>query len=376
MEFVIFNKEKNRIPIKCWLGDIESGAREQAENLSNLPFAYKHIALMPDCHQGYGMPIGGVLVTKDVIIPNAVGVDIGCGMRAMKTNVTQMNASLLKEIMSDVREVIPVGTEHNLTVDFNALPRLDISLLQVNVMPDEIQIEFQVDDENVFWVMLHSGSRNLGYKVAQYYNKLAKAMNMKWESKVPAYYDLAFLPVDSKEGHNYLCEMDYCVEFAKANRKLMMDRIRTILRAHNLGAFLEDDIDIKHNYVRLENHFGKNVWVHRKGAISAKRGEVGIVPGSQGTASYIVEGLGNEESFTSCSHGAGRRMSRSKAKENLNLEDEQAMLNMQGIIHSVRSVRQLDEAPSAYKDIDKVMELQKDLCKITKKLTPMGVIKG
>ena len=390
MERVIFEKKYNRIPIKMWLKYVEDGAQEQAENLSNLPFAYRQIVLLPDCHQGYGMPIGAVLATNGAIIPNAVGVDIGCGMRAIKLNVIQFETSLIKELMSEIREVIPVGREHNELPNHSALPRLDVKLLQTEVIPDELQsasrqlgtlgggnhfIEFQIGEDNSLWVMLHSGSRNLGYRVAKYYNDLAKKMNKLWSSECKD-NELAFLPVESAEGQMYLKEMNYCVDFAKANRKLMMDRIKDVLGNHNLVKFAEESIDVIHNYVRQENHFGNNVWVHRKGAISARKGEVGIIPGSQGTASYIVEGLGNPESFTSCSHGAGRKLSRSKAKEKLDLEHEQKALEVKGIIHSVRAVGQLDEAPGAYKDIDEVMELQKDLCKITEKLLPIGVIKG
>ncbi|MCK4576812.1 RtcB family protein, partial [candidate division WOR-3 bacterium] len=369
MEFVIFNKEKNRIPIKCWLNDIESGAREQAENLSNLPFAFKHIALMPDCHQGFGMPIGGVLATKGVIIPNAVGVDIGCGMRAIKLNVIQFETSLIKELMNEIREVIPVGYKHNDNASMSGIPGLDIELFKAEIIPDEIQsaarqlgtlgggnhfIEFQVGEDNSLWVMIHSGSRNLGYRVAQHYDGVAKVMNRLWRADVPKRYDLAFLPAGSFDGRKYLMEIDYCVRFAEANRKAMMDKVIGILRKRYLSKFIAKEIDVIHNYVRQENHFGDNVWVHRKGAISARKGEIGIIPGSQGTASYIVVGAGEKESFMSCSHGAGRKMSRSKAKEELDLYKEQYALEMQGVIHSVRSVSQLDEAPGAYKDIDTV----------------------
>ena len=392
IEKVYFHKEQNRIPIKSWVAPyIEDGAREQAENLSNLPFAFKHIALMPDCHQGYGMPIGGVLATFGNIIPNAVGVDIGCGMRALKLNVVQLPREKLKEIMGRIREVIPVGFDYNELANHDEMPVIDMELIKTKVVPDEIQsasyqlgslgggnhfIEFQMGEDNSLWVMLHSGSRNLGYKVARYYNDRAKKLNYDWNTKVPLSWDLAFLPEDSEEGQMYLQEMQYCVDFAEANRMVMMNRIKDILDDNWLSAFIEDDIDVIHNYVRKENHFGQNVWVHRKGAISARLGEIGIIPGSQGTASYITEGLGNKESFTSCSHGAGRLMSRSKAKEKLDLKHEQDALDVRGIIHSVRGVSDLDEAPGAYKNIDEVMELQKDLCKIKEKLIPVGVIKG
>jgi len=229
--------------------------------------------------------------------------------------------------------------------------------------------------------MIHSGSRNIGFKVAHHYNKLAKELNKKWKSEVPPSWDLAFLPIDGEEGQLYLREMQYCVDFALANRQLMMDRIKDIFYDIafqdwdiNLGRPFDETINIAHNYAKMENHFGKNVMIHRKGATLATEKTVGIIPGSQGTSSYIVQGKGNPDSFNSCSHGAGRKMSRSKAKEELNLEDEQAKLK--GIIHSVRNQQDLDEAPGSYKDIDVVMENQKDLVGILVKLTPLAVIKG
>jgi tRNA-splicing ligase RtcB len=225
--------------------------------------------------------------------------------------------------------------------------------------------------------MIHSGSRNLGLQVANYYNKLAEELNEKYFSAVTKDKQLAFLPLDSIEGQNYMAEMQYCVDFALANRKLMMDRIHDIfVNVFNCYIVWGDMINIAHNYVACENHFGQNVWVHRKGATLARKGTIGIIPGSQGTKSYIVEGLGNPESFMSCSHGAGRIMGRNQARKDLNLEKEQEMLNKQGIIHSIRGIQDLDEASSAYKPIEEVMENQKDLVKVLVELSPLAVIKG
>jgi tRNA-splicing ligase RtcB len=192
-------------------------------------------------------------------------------------------------------------------------------------------------------------------------------VNQKW--------DLGFLPLDSHQAQSYLAEMNYCVEYALANRVAMMDRVRECISDGVVGLIkFEETINIAHNYARLEHHFGKNVMIHRKGATSAKYGEMGIIPGSQGTSSYIVRGLGNKQSFTSCSHGAGRRMGRKQAIRELNLEEQQA--GMQGIVHSVRGVKDLDEAPGAYKDINVVMANQEDLVEIVTKLRPIAVIKG
>jgi len=224
--------------------------------------------------------------------------------------------------------------------------------------------------------MIHSGSRNLGYKVADYYNKLAIELNEKWHSKVPKEWQLAFLPVDSNEGQAYLKEMQYCVDFAFANRKLMMNRTKYCFDEIISGIEFDHIINIAHNYASLENHFGKNVWVHRKGATLARKGTIGIIPGSQGTHSYIVEGLGNPESFMSCSHGAGRCMSRTQAKKELNLEIEKKKMDDQGIIHGMRNKNDLDESLSAYKDIKTVMKNQEDLVKVLVELKPLGVIKG
>ena len=238
--------------------------------------------------------------------------------------------------------------------------------------------------------MIHSGSRNLGKKVCDHYKKLAYDLNHKWHSKVPEdnlndY--LGFFPVDSEEGQAYIREMKYCVDFALANRELMMERIKKILdeiyykvgylqTSGVCGLCFEPMINIAHNYASQENHFGKNVWVHRKGATQAKKGQIGIIPGSQGTSSYIVEGSGNKDSFESCSHGAGRIMGRKQAIKELNLEEEIQKLDDQNVIHGIRHTQDLDEATSCYKNIEDVMNNQKDLVKILVKLKPLGVVKG
>jgi len=392
--------DSQKLPIKLWmkeLSDMESGCWDQAKHLADLPFAFKHIAVMPDAHQGYGMPIGGVMATKNVIVPNCVGSDIGCGMCAVKTSLTDIDIETLKKIMGEIRKVIPLGFGHHKSpqaLDF--IPTRNDGL-NYEICDSEFEnartqlgtlgggnhfIEIQKGDDGHIWIMVHSGSRNLGFKVANHYNKLAIELNEKWHSSVPASWELAYLPVDSDEGQAYIKEMNYCVDFALANRKLMMERVKAIFRnelmkkektlEEQIG--FEPMINIAHNYASLENHFGQNVWVHRKGATKATKGLVGIIPGSMGTSSYIVEGLGNRESFMSCSHGAGRRMGRNEARRVLSLEEEQK--KMEGIIGKPRSNSDLDEAPGAYKDIDEVMGNQEDLVKVLVKLSPMGVIKG
>lgn len=380
------------IPVKCWLNELEDGALIQAVNLANLPFAFKHIAIMPDCHQGYGMPIGGVLATNNVIIPNAVGVDIGCGMSAVKTSLKNIEIEDLKKIMGEVRLRIPVGFEHRPTrCDEDLMPKLPVLIGRViDSQYDSARkqigtlgggnhfIEFQKDTSGFVWVMIHSGSRNLGKRVADFYNKLAVELNGKWFSSVPASHDLAFLPCDSDEANDYFSEMKYCVEFAFANRALMMKEIQEVILnvLPKEAVEFEPIINIAHNYAAWENHFGKNVVVHRKGATLAREGTVGIIPGSQGTRSYIVKGLGNPQSFMSCSHGAGRKMSRAQACNTLSLEDEIRKLDEMGIVHGIRHKKDLDEASGAYKNIDDVMKNQSDLVEIVEELTPIAVIKG
>jgi tRNA-splicing ligase RtcB (3'-phosphate/5'-hydroxy nucleic acid ligase) len=382
-----------KIPIKMWLADLETGALEQARNLANLPFAHSHVALMPDCHQGFGMPIGGVIALDNVIIPNAVGVDIGCGMCAVKTTLTHIPISKIKEVMSQIREIVPLGFRHHpgpqddqfmpdIRVNPESMPvvarEYENALFQVGTLGGGNHfIEIQKGDDGFIWIMIHSGSRNIGKQVADHYNRLAIELNKKWGSPLPKSAQLAWLPFDSPEGQAYEREMQYCVDFAYANRKLMMDRITEVFTENFSKDFHAlPMINIAHNYAAVETHYGKELIVHRKGATLADQGTVGIIPGSQGTHSYIVKGKGNPESFNSCSHGAGRVMGRKQAQRSLNLKEEIRKLDEKGIVHAVRSVRDLDEASGAYKNIDKVMENQSDLIEILHQLTPLAVIKG
>jgi len=387
----IINTEN--IPIKLWLNDVEEDALKQAQNLANLPFAFRHIALMPDTHVGYGMPIGGVLATNNVIIPNAVGVDIGCGMCAVKTsvNVDEISREQLIKIMDGIRQLVPLGfNRHKERQDESLMPQ-GFRVDEMVVVKREYQaalkqlgtlgggnhfIEMQRSDEGFLWIMVHSGSRNFGLQVAEYYNKKAKKLNQIYNSTVDPKADLAFLPFETDDAHLYYKEMQYCTQFAFANRKLMMERIQHVVSSVLNAVIYEPIINIAHNYAAWEEHFGEKVIVHRKGATSAKLGELGIIPGSQGTKSYIVEGLGNPESFMSCSHGAGRVMGRKAAIRNLDLETEKRKLDDLGIIHSIRNKNDLEEASSCYKDIAQVMELQKDLVKIKTELSPLAVVKG
>lgn len=383
-----------KIPVKLWIDDIEEGALQQAKNLANLPFAFHHIAIMPDAHFGYGMPIGGVLATQNVVIPNAVGVDIGCGVCAMQTSLSHIEKNTLKNILGATRQAIPTGFKHHREKQSRNLmpkPSESVDIDSLKVVSREYEnglkqlgtlgggnhfIEIQKGDDNRIWIMIHSGSRNLGYQVANFYNKLAIKLNQKWKSPINPKWQLAYLPTTSEEGWNYLQEMNFCVNFALNNRLHMLQRMEDIFQSFCPNIHFGEIINIAHNYAAKETHFDKEVVIHRKGATRARKGESGIIPGSQGASSYIVEGKGNRESFFSCSHGAGRKLGRKQAQRQLNLKKEIARLDNHGILHGIRSKRDLDEAAGAYKDIEMVMNNQKDLVDIKVTLQPLAVVKG
>jgi len=390
--------------IKTWVGmrtDMDLATQDQTLALTKLPFLYKHVALMPDAHFGYGMPIGGVLATEDVVIPNAVGVDIGCGVNLTLTNImrSDLSSEQLLDICEKVKEVVPVGFKKHLNTSkgdylntlLGPVPRvltLDPDEYATPDMEDAARslgtlgggnhfIELQeLEGTGELAVMLHSGSRSLGHYIGTKYNELARALNKRWYSTEGSDINMSFLPVATAEGTAYIQAMKYAVRYAKLNRALIREAVLSIL--HDVYPDLATVThDVSHNYVTIENHYGKNVWVHRKGAIRAAKGQLGLVPGSIGTSSYIVEGLGNAESFHSCSHGAGRVMSRTKARKGLSLEKEQAKLKDCGVIsHGLKGAENLDEAPGSYKDIDVVMENQKDLVTIRHRLKPVASIKG
>lgn len=372
------------IPIKCWATDIEEGALLQAQNLSNLPFAFKYIAIMADAHEGYGMPIGGVLACKGMIIPNAVGVDIGCGVTAAKTDIKEISRESVKEIINRAYKIIPAGfSHHKKPQDWEGFKRFpDTKVFNKEFNSARCQIgtlgggnhfcSIEKGSDGHIWLMVHSGSRNLGYKVANYYNKIAKKINEK-TNLIPRNYDLAPLEIDSELGREYFHAMNYCLEFAKANREMLFDSFYGIFQEVTSSKKILQKIDIHHNYAAVETHYGQEVVLHRKGATSARKLELGIIPGSMGTSSYIVEGLGNPESFMSCSHGAGRVIGRNEA--NRLFTEEMANKAMEGIVFKGWK-GDYSEAPMAYKDIEEVMNNQKDLIKPLVKLSPLGVMKG
>ncbi len=375
------------------MDDLEDGAFAQAKNLANLPFTFSHTPLMPDSHPGYGMPLGSILATEGVIIPNAVGVDIGCGMCAQKTNLTELSQADLIKTLSHARSLIPLGFNwHKKDQDAALMPKghqklnivskgYDKALKQIGSLGGGNHfIEIQKGSDGFIWVMIHSGSRNLRYSVAKHYNKAAIQLNEKYHSVVTKNMGLAFIPLEDDLSKDYMVEMAYCIDFALANRKLMMARmmlsIAEIVNTEDVTLETEELINKSHDFAAWENHFGKNVLVHRKGATRAYEDELGMIPDSQGSSSYIVKDLGNPESFKSCSYGVGRKLGRKQAQRELNLEAEIKLLNDKGIVRAVRNISDLDEATNAYKDIDVVMENQKDLAEIVVKLQPLAVLKG
>jgi tRNA-splicing ligase RtcB len=380
-----------RIPIKSWCRDIEQGALKQAVNLTKLPFVYGHIALMPDCHEGFGMPIGGVIACKDAIVPNAVGVDIGCGMCAVQTDlpVSAIDADTVRTILNRIRSLVPMGfNHHKKTQDWNGFDIApDVPVIQRELDSARKQlgtlgggnhfIEIQAGSDCHIWLMIHSGSRNFGYKIAEEYH--AKALKYCHEHSIELPdKDLAYLPMDKQIAMEYKTAMDYALAFAAENRQ-RMKKVCFEQMQYETHCGLTKEINIHHNFAAFETHYGRTLVVHRKGATKASKDLDGIIPGSMGTSSYIVRGLGNPDSFLSSSHGAGRVMGRNDANRRLSYEEVRQA--MKGIVFDTwprgrKGKLDLSEAPQAYKDIDAVMDAQKDLVEVVVKLRPLGVVKG
>lgn len=400
------------IPVKSWCRDLEDGALKQAMNLARHPMVVEHVALMPDAHVGYGMPIGGVIGTSGAIIPNAVGVDIGCGMGALRTNLQAESLNdrkILRAICEEIKVRVPVGEGHarrspqdwdgfsqwadNLpTKDGSAVypawfskGRADLDACNLGTLGGGNHfIEIQKSDSGEVWLMLHSGSRNLGYRIADHYHKLALALNQDMGVVLPD-PELSYLPLDHEVAQFYIRDMNHALAYAAENRRIMMHHVKKALAEYCGQVEFLEEVNIHHNYAALERHGDRDLWIHRKGATSARLGETGIIPGSMGTASYIVEGLGNPASFNSCSHGAGRKMGRAAACRNLKQED--CDLAMEGVVHDrwrsseirgadKKKLPDLSESPLAYKDIDAVIEAELDLIRPKVKLRPLAVVKG
>ena len=408
----VLSDESGKWPVRVWLEkkeDIEESCLLQASHLAELPFLHKWVCLMPDTHTGKGMPIGGVIAAKNVLIPNAVGVDIGCGMAWTGTNIKAEelrgiltgNGNLLQGIVGDILRNIPTGFAHHKTQmpsytldrafeefdkyeeDGELLGQLDAGYFQIGTLGGGNHfIELQEDEEGDLSVMIHSGSRHFGKAVCDYFHQKARELNARWYSQVPDEYRLAFLPLDSREGRQYLNWMQLSMDFAMENRAKMMLAVKAILekwigKYTDLHLAFTEEINCHHNYAALENHYGENVWVHRKGATRAREGELAVIPGAMGSCSYIVRGKGNPESFCSSSHGAGRRYSRKGAMSAFSCEEVIKDLREKQVILGKRNKSDVaEESRFAYKDIDEVMKNQSDLVEPVKKLHTVGVVKG
>jgi tRNA-splicing ligase RtcB (3'-phosphate/5'-hydroxy nucleic acid ligase) len=383
-----------RVPIKSWAIDVEGTALEQATNLSNLPFALQHVALMPDAHAGYGMPIGGVLFADKAVVPYAIGVDIGCGVALIETDLTveTLGPDGLKTVLAQIARDVPVGTSGQpKAVDHEAalteigleLPTsiergwFDRAVNQLGTLGSGNHfLEVQRDEAGQVFVMLHSGSRSLGKTICDAFHKRALAEDRRWHSALP-HEELAYLPVGTDGFTGYWSAMTFALRFAEVNRSRMLDAVEAAFGRHTAVARMERVVDVHHNYAAWENHFGSIGIVHRKGAVRAQAGETVLIPGSMGTASYVVEGLGNPESFDTCQHGAGRAMSRAKARKAMTSREVYAEMASLGVaLHSGDPKTVAEEAAFAYKDIESVMAASSSLVRATKRLTPLGVVKG
>lgn len=393
-------------PIKAWIKGVqlEDAARKQLENVASLSFIHKHVAVMPDVHWGMGATVGSVIATKGAVIPAAVGVDIGCGMIAVRTDLC---ASDLPDNLSGVRSAIESAVPHGRTnnggpgdrgawgelPDANAIAWSDLNARYSAIIdkhpkakPFNVEkhlgtlgtgnhfIEVCLDENQDVWVMLHSGSRGPGNKFGSYFIEKAKEDMRRWFINLPD-QDLAYIPDGSELFKDYWNAVSWAQDYAMTNRKLMMNAALSAISAA-LGrpvGVTREAVNCHHNYVSRENHFGENVIVTRKGAVSARQGQLGIIPGSMGARSFIVCGKGHAESFCSCSHGAGRKMSRGQATKTFSLEDHAKATEG---VECRKDADVLDETPGAYKDIDAVMAAQSDLVDIVHTLKQVVCVKG
>lgn len=379
--------------------NIEETAKQQIQNISELPFLYKHLAVMPDCHFGMGATVGSVIATKGAIVPAAVGVDIGCGMIAVKTRLLRKDLpDSLTKIRVGIERRVPLGAGgKNQKLGESAGKRASILAFEAHEKGIDLDyyqkdwaatlgslgsgnhfIEICLDDSDQVWCVLHSGSRGIGNKMAQKHIKTAQNLMQKYFINLKD-KDLAYLVEGSSEFKEYIRDLLWAQDFALANREEMMDRCMTELSFAIYGeAGHEKELELQrinchHNFTQKENHMGQNVWITRKGAIQMKKGQLGVIPGSMGTRSYIVSGLENINSFHSAPHGAGRRFSRNTAKKMFNMQDfEKAMEG----IECRKSAELIDELPMAYKSIDEVMENSKELVKVEVVLRQIINVKG
>tara|TARA_R110000787_G_scaffold8277_9_gene27699 strand:- start:5522 stop:6733 length:1212 start_codon:yes stop_codon:yes gene_type:complete len=389
--------------IKAWVKGVpvEESARRQLENVAGLPFIHSHLAVMPDVHFGRGATVGSVIPTKGAIIPAAVGVDIGCGMMAIGTSLTANDLpDSLTAIRSEIERKVPVGNGR--AGSHKEAPARAATALRNSGLVDRLEtitskhkriqrtafakqlgslgggnhfIELCLDETDHVWVMLHSGSRGTGNVIGAYFIQEAREA---LEKRVLGYHvpdrDLAFFVEGEELFADYIDAVGWAQDYARLNREVMMDRVLIAMREMlPLFTLAKQAVNCHHNYVEREHHFGADIWVTRKGAVRAAEGELGIIPGSMGAKSFIVRGKGNVESFCSCSHGAGRAMSRSEAKRRFTLEDHIAAT---AAVECRKDAGVIDETPMAYKDIDAVMAAQSDLVEVVHTLRQVVCVKG
>lgn len=412
-------------PVKAWLGtkevpkgvigagdtldstetvlDVEDAALQQTKNISRLPFVFeKGIALMPDAHLGKGATVGSVVPTTNAIIPSAVGVDLGCGMNAVRTSLKSSDLpDSLKAIRDQIERDVPLGKGGGHKVSRYYFGQPGTRWMEEGCVPESVAqvfggshnkaankageqlgslgsgnhfIELCVDENDSVWVMLHSGSRGIGNMIGSYYIERAKKHMEMYYINLPD-GDLAFLPDESDDFKLYVEAVQWAQDYALENRKSMMLVVLAALKRHIAKDFVvgTEAINCHHNYISRENHFGRNLWVTRKGAIRARNDDLGIIPGSMGQKSYIVRGKGNVDSYCSCSHGAGRAMSRAEAKRRFNLVD---LAEQTSGVECRKDADVLDEIPSSYKNLDVVMEHQKDLVEVVHVLKAVLCVKG
>lgn len=406
--------ETEGAPLKLWNShaEFDENAMKQLRNTAKLPFVFKHVAGMPDVHFGMGATVGSVVATKGAIVPACVGVDIGCGMMAVKTNLTASDLpDNLHKIRCEIESKVPHGRTNNGQIGdrgaWHDIPEYVQSIWDTRFAPSYEQllaihpkakafntvnhlgtlgtgnhfVEVCLDEEQNVWVMLHSGSRGPGNKIGMYFIEKAKEeMNKYFIGEYIPDVDLSYLVEHTEIFDDYIFAVSWAQSYAEANRQIMMGNTLAALQyclPHKSVVAEEGKpmtaVNCHHNYIEKENHFNNNVWVTRKGAVRARVGDFGIIPGSMGTGSFIVEGLGNPESFNSCSHGAGRVMSRSEAKKKISLEQHaEAMKGIEARLDA----EVLDESPAAYKEIGAVMEAQSDLVSIKHRLRQVINIKG
>ena len=391
--------DEGRVPVKIYTGEIEPSARAQLVNVSKLPIVHHHVAAMPDVHLGIGATVGSVIPTLHAIIPAAVGVDIGCGMMAARLSLAsdQLDEKSLRKTFDQISRDVPVGfAQHDdRDVRDHAAKRFQKVLRRILEKHPGIEkrkgkstswthqlgtlgggnhfIEVCLDESGQVWVMLHSGSRGIGNAIGTYFIELAKKDSQKNNVHLPD-ADLAYFPEGARHFDDYVEAVGWAQDYARANREEMMDLVLEAMRRH-VPAFEVRGaaVNCHHNYVERERHFGEEVWLTRKGAIRARAGDLGIIPGSMGARSYIVRGKGAAESFHSCAHGAGRKMSRNAAQKAFSLQDLRTQT--EGVVCR-KDKGVLDEIPGAYKNIDEVMANQSDLVEVVHTLKQVVCVKG